>query len=231
MRGNDRFHIGVGGRWVHGFTLAVSQPDGVAIVGINYSGPLKCISIAEGVPSPGVQVMVKGFAKQQSRTTYPTIRSLNSQSDMWLDYIAINGESGGEVVSNGELVGIIDGYSTNSSFAWGARTIRSLFMAKYGEIPTCGKPKEPTVQPSPGIAVLLKRIGALESKVASLESRQPEKGDPGENGERGVAGPPGEPGSITVVLIDSNGNEISKAEGLNAGSVVRLKIDRFLKEK
>jgi len=89
---------------------------------------------------------------------------------------------------------------------------------------------------------LERKLAALEARLAALEKKAggdvaplppPEgipgpvgpAGKPGVDGKDGVAGvngKDGKPGVVTVILTDTNGREISRANEVQTGSVVRL---------
>ena len=71
------------------------------------------------------------------------------------------------------------------------------------------------------IGPLLEQIATLEARSATLEAREPEKGDQGERGPAGDTGPPGT--GLAQLTIDRNGHLIgtlSNGQGCDVGPVV-----------
>ncbi len=188
--------------------------------------------ISERSPVIGEYAWMVGFPSRLGGNYRETRGRIESTNIVGLEYQfdreALDGESGGPLFTGKyQISGIVSASDRGETLVTTVPKIRK-FLAK------CIKPREPAVQPSPGIDGLLKRIALLEAKFTALESRKAEKGDRGDKGEPGPLGDKGdrgEPGTITVILIDGKGNEIGKAEDLDANDVVRIPITRFLKEK
>lgn len=226
-------YVGIAGRWVKADVIAARHNDyaDIAVLGVRYSGALACVPIGT-VVREGDRISMKGFPKGgRLRVIEGSVIAFDSKKNLWTNIASIQGDSGGPIIHDEKLVGIVSGSGHGETWSTGSQEIRSFLTEHLNGIPRCGPVETKPVKPSPGTQALLDRIAALEAKVQSLESREPEKGDRGPEGVKGDPGPPGEPGTITVVLLDNKGNQIGKAERLNADDVVRLRIDRFLKEK
>ncbi len=127
---------------------------------------------------------------------------------------AISGDSGGPLFVQGHrVVGVVSATDDRSTLVTTLPKIRTFLTATIGGIPGCRnsklKPKEPPVKPSPGIDGLLKRIAALEAKLAALEARELLKGDEGPEGKRGLQGEPGPARMITVIIKDTAGKQLT----------------------
>lgn len=95
-------------------------------------------------------------------------------------------------------------------------------------------------------AALQKLLAELQNRIQKIEQRKSVVGPRGEQGIAGSAGTPGprgldgvagkngrdgKNGTITIVLIDQNGNELKRATGVVSGSTVRLPVRRFLRKE
>lgn len=67
---------------------------------------------------------------------------------------------------------------------------------------------------------LNRRIDELEQKLSQLSSKTGPTGKDGRDGNNGKDGPPG---TVTVILLDKNGNPEQTAKNVKSGSVVRLR--------
>lgn len=216
-----------------------------------------CYRISERPPSVGQQSFIVGYPWNRS-----TFRKLTGEIEVTriigYDYqfsrSVISGDSGGPLfTTKHEIVGIVSHRDGSSALVTNLMPIRKFLVEAIGGIPRCRKPmphiKKPSVQPSPGIAALLKRIEELENKLDELSKQKGPKGDIGNQGSRGPigqAGPkgatgPAGPGGANgrdgqkgvrgpagIITILFKGEEYP---GVLSGSVVRLNKKKFLKQE
>jgi len=211
-----------------------------------------CFQVADESPEIGRKAFMVGFPWSRNGSSRRTVGKIEATNINGYEYQfsrpAISGESGSPLfVNDHEIVGIVSHRDGGSSLATNLGPIREFLTSTIGGVPVCRKPKakETPANPSADIIRLLMRIERLENRINELSKQAGPKGDTGKRGARGLvgvpgasggkgdagsAGPGGADGTVTVIVLDSKGNEIGKAEGLKADDVVRLKIDRFLKK-
>ena len=239
-------HVGVNGKWVLArvYGRLENQTGDLAVLAISHPEPLRCIPLAQQPPQLGQTVDRRGFALGGPLRTTQAVVSGPSDPHaipelgrtVWMSQPFQQGESGGAVTLNGELVGIISGFTVEDrrGIATGVETIRGFLRSSLNGIPSCAAPQPeppptaPPVQPpqvvkgekgdkgDPGrdgkdadpavIAALEKRIAELTKRLDALADK-----------------------SVTVVILD-NGEVVDRHAGLKSGSTVEVDITRFKKE-
>jgi len=177
-----------------------SQRDGSrADVGIlTLAQPLAyCVPIAESAPQPGSDVTMHSYRAgdgRQFRVRHARVLTSDAES-FTLSIESEDGDSGGAVMQNGALVGLISNTGFNPitrkhlppTTATSAPAIRRFVIGKLGRLPHCGKPAAPAppaaqdeappppevpgAEPKPGpISTPQCNCKALESKVSALNT-------------------------------------------------------------
>ncbi|QDT45818.1 hypothetical protein Pan241w_59460 [Gimesia alba] len=176
-------HIGYGGKW-WGARVVHKEYQGsidYAIVETaNINGP-KCFSLAERQPTHGVEAVAYGY----SNGIY-NLRSLRAKIQVnrggrYFSKVVAKGDSGGPILVNGQVVGIIKGHDTQNTIYTDSVLIRRKVVSIYGRLPCCNCP--PSVNPGPfpvlpipdngdQIAVLEVEIGKLKAEIDKLNKTQ-----------------------------------------------------------
>ncbi len=265
LRRGDPVFVGLRGKWIPAEVLGIrtiNEAD-VAILGVHYRGSLRCVPIGNLSERAGMSVVLTGYPHgDRKRVTQARIKSRSiSTGHIWIDVPVIDGESGGSVVADGCLVGIISATVDNASWATGTRAIRALLLERLGSIPKCGptETKEQPVKPATGITSLIRRIDALERKLKELRNglhelskQEGPKGDMGPQGSQGLVGVSGEKGAkgdtgptgpqgadgrdgpartITVIIQDSTGKQLTAPVQIPPDKdTVKIPVERFYRE-
>lgn len=230
-----RVWVIIGGRKHVVTGVACDKESDLALVEIAYTPDLPCYPLAEKTPPLQTGVLVYGF---QGRTVgRGAVRACSDAGDFFVNMRARQGDSGGPVLADGRVVGVIT--STHARgladcHAAGVQSIRELCLESVKKIPACGEP--PESEPVNPVVPIRRdeRLDDLEDRIRdleqALESVSLAPGPPGPRGPKGEKGDRGPTGRITVILTDNEGNELGRAENLDADDLVRININRFLKE-
>ena len=148
---------GVSGEWKPvtllgstGARGAVWTPD-IAICADSNLKVSKAAPLADRPPSPGDDVVLHSFRGgdgRQYRARAAKVTRIDENA-MELSIPSENGDSGGAVIWNGKLVGIISATDARTTTATTLGPIRSFLQRTLGAIPDCGKPSPAPVQPMP----------------------------------------------------------------------------------
>lgn len=147
-------YIAIDKQWVpchvDGFDRKSSETD-IAIFSLVPGKSLHELPLAERTPVEGTQVVIGGFPSGSPYAEVKAnIRSKNSSaSSVLLSTAVVHGVSGGPVMHNGEVVGIVSASDFSDTTAiTGVEQIRGRLTSWLGRLPDCGKPR-PTVPPQP----------------------------------------------------------------------------------
>lgn len=203
-------YVEIDGAWLPGKWKAWHPQRDVGLVVLATDARIKCLPIAATDAAVGSTVTLYGFAHAQPAVTV-TEGAIASATPAWLRLTAVpqQGMSGGPVVHDGQVSGLITGYSRHGFGAWGGdgptlAMVRKTLVELVGEVPVCGtvkpaqpeptpiepepQPPQPERDPFPELRVLLDRIDA---RLEALEKRE---ATPGPAGPAGPQGPPGAKG-------------------------------------
>lgn len=140
-------HVANGGRWVRANVIGVedSNVGDVAILSVSGIEP-SCVPIMEPGEAAAAQlVTVKGFAGGVDLWCQGRRVLSGNRNWTWFEGSVPEGLSGGAVILDGSIAGIVKGTAKDgsSSVATSASTLRGMLMAFVGEIPQCqgAKPK------------------------------------------------------------------------------------------
>lgn len=180
---------GVSGEWKPvtllgstGARGAVWTPD-IAICADSNLKVSKSAPLADRPPAPGDDVVLHSFRHgdgRQYRARAAKVTRIDENA-MELSIPSENGDSGGAVIWNGKLVGIISATDARTTTATTLGPIRAFVQKVLGGMPDCGKPTPapvippmteadpaplPNVPPTQTVDIqpLLDRIQALENK-------------------------------------------------------------------
>ena len=195
-------------------TVLASRNDGMvdaALLAVRIPGPFHCAPLSDQV-MPDVDVKIDGFPEMS--TTVQTFRGRLSGST--ISRVTVRqGMSGGPVIYDGKIVGIIRGHyadGNRESICTSGPVLCSWLRETIGYVPRCAESRptqKPAVKPSPiaiapppprdddGIDRIVAKLDAIERRLTVIERMpiQPgERGEQGPPGERGPIGPRGEKG-------------------------------------
>jgi hypothetical protein len=248
VEGSGAVWVGILHKWEPGAILGIGSGVDLALLA---SAPNdKCVSVAPSSPPANTPIDIIGFPHGGARTERQS--SVVSSDGQWL--VALvgfrEGESGGAVLSGGQLVGIIS--RTPQFFPGGpitgrggravaAEAITAFITQTLGEIPTCGgiAPSPPQPSPAPGPAQTPPGPAPPPPPTPSPTPVAGPPGPAGAVGAQGPAGPTGPPGpagaaasnqpiTITLVTTDSTGRQVTVATGQAApGGSITLTLPRL----
>lgn len=188
-------------------TVLASRNDGMvdaALLAMRIPGQFHCVPLSDQV-MPDVDVKIDGFPEMS--TTVQTFRG--RLSGCTISRVTVKqGMSGGPVVYDGKIVGIISGHyvdGNRDSVCTPGPVLCSWLRSTVGYVPRCAESRptqKPAVKPSPiavapppprdddGIDRIVAKLDAIERRLTVIERM------PIQAGERGEQGPPGECGPM-----------------------------------
>lgn len=141
-------HVAIDRQWVEatveGFDSPTSGSD-LGLLSVQSPSPLRALPIAAVVPQVGAQVVIGGFpsgspyAEVRGRVVSATPR--DGKSDFAVSTAVVRGVSGGPVLVEGKIAGIVSASDFGSgTWAVGPEKIRARLVKHLGRIPDCGRP-------------------------------------------------------------------------------------------
>lgn len=133
-------HVGYNGQW-WGARVVHKQYEGnvdFAIIETQSIKATKCFKVAEAYPAHGVDAVAYGY----SNGVY-NLRSLRAKirvtrSGRYFSKVVAKGDSGGPILVNGQVVGIISGHDYQQTIYTDGVLIRRQLIQIYGKLPQCG---------------------------------------------------------------------------------------------
>lgn len=224
--------------------VAYSINDDVSLIAANCAVP--AVELEDDAPT-GAEVEACGFPYGN----YTPVRQRITNREpglLWGDRSIDQGHSGGGLFLGDRFAGLLHGrrkigQGTLSISVDRVRNLLDREKCRYrcrcrGVIKTFNGGTD--VVPAPPIPEETNLLQATPPRnAATTGERGPvgpqgeagQRGEKGDIGERGAVGPAGPPGTITVTLVDENGNVLNEAKNVRSGSVVRLNLKKFLEKE
>lgn len=212
---------------------------------------LRPIPVATTSITAGRTVRLWGFGSESERGYFDA----PALSDAWVKAVAREGDSGGPVVADGAIVGVINGVSNDGqTVITPCHHVREFILRCRPECVPSPLPVAPlAAAPPPPIELpgdipdreKVRRIESLEREVATLRKQLAESvsgkfGPPGPQGERGPQGPAGPPGKdasarplqVRLDVVDDSGKVVaSDTETYQPGQPIVLRFHERLLTK
>ncbi|WP_299467402.1 hypothetical protein [uncultured Gimesia sp.] len=169
-------HVGYGGQWWGARVVHKRYENDIdyAIIETQKISATKCFTLAGSQPSNGVEAVAYGYSNgvYDMRSLRATIRV--NRSGRYFSKIVAKGDSGGPILVNGQVVGIIKGHDYSNTIYTDGVLIRQQLIDQYGRLPDCRcKPPVIVVEGEPAKprpADDSKQIAALEDKLSKLKA-------------------------------------------------------------
>ncbi|WP_339730192.1 serine protease [uncultured Gimesia sp.] len=176
-------HVGYDGQWWGARVVHKEYHDSVdyAIIETQDIKASKCFSLAETQPTHGIEAVAYGYSNgvYNLRSLRATIRQ--TRNGCFFSKVVAKGDSGGPILVNGQVVGIIKGHDTQNTIYTDCTLIRRKVISLYGRLPDC-RCKPPVIvdvapeATAPGnseqIAVLEIEISKLKAEIDKLNKTQ-----------------------------------------------------------
>jgi hypothetical protein len=180
-------HVGYGGKWWGARVIHKEYRNSIdyaIIETANINAP-KCFSLAESQPAHGVSAVAYGYSNGIYNLRALRAKIRVTRGGRYFSKVVAKGDSGGPILVNGQVVGIIKGHDTQQTIYTDCTLIRRRVVSIYGRMPCCdcippvlGPEPPPTlpVVPAPDnsdqIAVLEVEIGKLKAEIDKLNRTQ-----------------------------------------------------------
>lgn len=167
-------HVGYGGKW---WGAAVKYREytadaDYAIIETSQIPAQKCFEVASRVPVGGAPAMACGYSQGIYNMRVLRAKIRVTPSGRYFSKVVAKGDSGGPILVNGQVVGIIKGHDTQQTIYTDSVRIRQRLVTMYGRMPCCNC--EPPVivqnepQPQPDQNNDGEQINALVAEIDRL---------------------------------------------------------------
>lgn len=132
-------HVGYGGKW-WGALVKYSEYNETADYAIleTYKIPAtKCFEVSNKQPVNGAQALACGYSQGIYNMRVLRAKIRVSPSGRYFSKVVAKGDSGGPILVNGQVVGIIKGHDTQQTIYTDSVCIRQRLLAVYGRLPCC----------------------------------------------------------------------------------------------
>ena len=170
-------HVGYSGQWWGARVAHKQYQNGVdfAIIETQSIKATKCFTVAESYPGDGADAVAYGYSNgiYNLRSLRAKIRV--SRGGRYFSKIVAKGDSGGPILVNGQIVGIISGHDYQNTIYTDGVLIRRQLIQKYGKLPCCGcEPvKEELKTPdNTDLTALQDEVTRLKAEIDKLNNTQ-----------------------------------------------------------
>lgn len=177
--------VGYGGQWWGAIVKAKEYTDAAdyAILETRKIPATKCFEVSDKQPANGASAMACGYSQgvYNMRVLRAKIRA--TPSGRYFSKIVAKGDSGGPILVNGQVVGIIKGHDYQNTIYTDSVRIRRRLLALYGRMPCCtcqppvivqNEPQQPpaTQGNSDQVAALQDELTKLRGELDKLSKTQ-----------------------------------------------------------
>ncbi len=184
-------------RWRSATRFAMDTQHDLAILKFRKGGNVQCVDIGNTTPKANDQVSLYSYIGGVRGRRQQTTLKIDTS---WIRTPAQAGESGGAIVKDNRLIGILSASDHRvESKMVPLSSIRSFLTSRFGSIPPCKTSL--TIPPPPPIDNDLNKdqdrrsaITELRKRIAALENREWKTGLKGLKGDKGAKGEKGDTG-------------------------------------
>lgn len=180
LEGNPAVFIGYAGRWWQARVIHKRYQKNIdyAVIETQKISSTRCFKIAESQPGNGVDAVAYGYANgiYNVKTLRAKIRV--NRNGRFFSKLVAKGDSGGPIVVNGHVVGIIKGHDYANTIYTDSVLIRAELIRIYGRMPACGgsvivvknlpEPDSPVPKYDMEITTLQREISKLRKQLDRL---------------------------------------------------------------
>lgn len=165
-------HVGYGGKWWGARVIHKEYQGSIdyAIIETVYINAPKCFTLAEQQPQDGVNAVAYGYSNgiYNLRGLRANIRV--TRSGRFFSKVVAKGDSGGPILVNGQVVGIIKGHDTQNTIYTDCTLIRQKVISLYGRLPCCHCEPPVVSQPEPPAVVgNIDQLTHLKNEISNLK--------------------------------------------------------------
>ncbi len=176
-------HVGYAGQWWGARVVHKRYQDGIdyAIIETQKIDATRCFAVAENQPANGAEAVAYGYPNGVETVRVLRAKIRVGPNGRVFSKIVAKGDSGGPIVVNGQVVGIIKGHDYSNTIYTDGVLIRQQLIQQYGRLPSCGSeppvivdvedPENPTIN-SEQVAALEVQIGLLKAEIDKLNKTQ-----------------------------------------------------------
>ncbi len=176
LEGNPAVFIGYAGRWWQARVIHKRYQKNIdyAVIETQKISSTRCFKIAESQPGNGVDAVAYGYANgiYNVKTLRAKIRV--NRNGRFFSKLVAKGDSGGPIVVNGHVVGIIKGHDYANTIYTDSVLIRAELLRIYGRMPACGGSAivvENPPEPDPPVPKYEMEITTLQGEISKLRKQ------------------------------------------------------------
>ncbi len=170
-------HVGYGGQWWGARVIYKEYANEIdyAIIETQKISAARCFTVAESQPVNGVEAVAYGYSNGIETFTTLLAKIRVNQNGRFFSKIVARGDSGGPILVNGHLVGIIKGHDYSNTIYTDGILIRQQLIRQYGRLPDCRC--EPSMivdmeEPArPNLTDNREQVAALEVELSKLREQ------------------------------------------------------------
>lgn len=173
LQGNPAVYVGHAGLWWQARVVYLQYQNNVdyAILETQKISSNRCFKIAEVQPENGEDAVAYGYSNgiYNVRTLRAKIRV--NRNGRFFSKIVAKGDSGGPILVNGQVVGIINGHNYANTIYTDSVLIRTELIRIYGRLPACGGSGIVVTtpqKPDPPFPKYDEEIASLENEILKL---------------------------------------------------------------
>ncbi|MFK7776857.1 MAG: hypothetical protein QM501_01885 [Gimesia sp.] len=175
LRGNSAVYVGYGGQWWQTRTIYRELQNEIdyAIIETQKISSQKCFQIASVQPANNVDAVAYGYSNGIYNLKVLRAKIRVNRNGRVFSKIVAKGDSGGPIIANGQVVGIISGHDYQNTIYTDGVIVRQRLISLYGRMPSCGSPvivveNEPIAPKSIDSS---KELTALQGEVSKLRQQ------------------------------------------------------------
>lgn len=176
LRGNPAVYVGHGGLWWQSRTAYQEYREGVdyAIIETQKINSTKCFQFASTQPVHEANATAFGYSNGIYNLKVLRAKIRVNRNGRFFSKIVAKGDSGGPIVVNNQVVGIINGHDYKQTIYTDSVLIRRRLISLYGRLPDC-RCRPPIIvneePPKPEPSDNSEQLVALEGKLSKLREQ------------------------------------------------------------
>ena len=175
LKGNPKVYVGYGGQWWGARTAYQMYQGNVdyAVIETRKINSTKCFEIAASRPVDGVDAVAYGYSNGIYNLRVLRARIRVNRNGRVFSKIVAKGDSGGPIIVNNQVVGIIQGHDYRNTIYTDGVLIRQQLIKLYGRLPSCGSPvvviEDETAEPNQPEQNV--DLSGLEGEISTLRAQ------------------------------------------------------------
>ena len=166
-------HVGYGGKWWTARVVFQEYQGDIdyAIIDTEKLPAKRCFALSDRLPDNGLEAVAYGYSNGVYQLKSLRSRIRVTPAGRYFSRIVAKGDSGGPILVNGQIVGIIKGHDYQNTIYTGSTLIRRKLLSLYGKLPCCNCDTPAIAEKHPEQSGSSERIVALENIISKLKEQ------------------------------------------------------------